>query len=181
MPTSRLDTRGIHEECTLCVRTQNKERLRKHYPENPTPGVDPKFKAERNKRDRERKERDAKKKKRRGGARVAGVGQNTDTDTESDDESDNDSDCSDQSVYDDEQATSVQSADVMLSNTFFTPGVSSTFNVPASTGAAHVATGQPARSASANAQAHKRTPPSWHAASMRCCRRNEKAQQSPRS
>ena len=148
-------TRGTHEECTLCVRTQNKEHLRKHCPENPTPGVDPKFQAERNRRDKERKERDAKKKKRQGGARVAGVGQNTDTDTESDDESDNDSDCSDQSVYDDEQATSVQSADVMLSSTFFTPGVSSSFDVSA-TGAARVAVGEERPAVSALAQMRER-------------------------
>ena len=119
-------------------------------------GIDPQFQAERKKRDKECKECDAKNKKRQGGARVAGVGQNTDTDTESDsDESDNDSDCSDQSVYDDEQATPVQSADVMLSNTFFTPGVSSTFDVPVSTGAARVAVGEerPAHSALAQARA----------------------------
>ena len=106
-------TVGTHKECNLCVNQPNKRHLRKFCPENPTPGVDPLFKAERDKRDKERKERDAnKKKKRQGGARVAGAGTDTESDT---DGSDGDSDCSDQSVYDDELETSVQSADVAVS------------------------------------------------------------------
>ena len=107
--------RGKHKPCNLCKNQTDKNHLRKWCPENPTPGVDPVFAAEREAREKGRKE---KKGKRQGGARMA-AGQ-TDSDSDSDTES-NCSDCSEQSIYDEEAATSVQPADVMLSDAFFTP------------------------------------------------------------
>ena len=65
----------------------------------------------------------------------------TDTDSDSDTDS-NCSDCSEQSVYDDEAVTSVQPADAMLSNAFFTPGAPATFQAHASAGSARVAVGE---------------------------------------
>ena len=140
----------------------NKRHLRKFCPENPTPGVDPLLKAERDKRDKEREAN--KKKKRQGGARVAGAGTDTDSDSGG---SDGGSDCSDQSVYDDELETSVQSADVMLSSTFFTPGASSTVDV-ATLGSARVAIGeeQPTHSALAQVQAQMLAESRAHAAQL---------------
>ena len=148
-------TKGKHKPCTLCKNQSNKNHLRKWCPENPTPGVDPVFAAEREAREKERGA--AKKNKRKeGGARMAATSAETDSGSDSDD-SDTHSDCSDcseQSVYDDEEATSVQSADAVLSDTFFTPGASATFNIPTA-GSARVAVGErPAHSDLAQVQAN---------------------------
>ena len=154
--------RGKHKPCNLCKNQTDKNHLRKWCPENPTPGVDPVFAAEREAREKGRKE---KKNKRQGGARMAAG--HTDSDSDSDTDS-NCSDCSEQSVYDEEAATSVQPADAMLSDAFFTPGASATFHIPAGAGSARVAVGEerPAHSALARAQAEMLAEAEVHAAQL---------------
>ena len=91
----------------------------------------------------------------------------TDTDSDSDTDS-NCSDCSEQSVYDDEAATSVQPADAMLSDLFFAPGAPATFQAHASAGSARFAVGEdrPAPSAWEQAQAEMLAKSRVHAAEL---------------
>ena len=91
--------KGKHKPCNLCKTQSDKNHLRKWCPENPTPGVDPVFTAEREAREKGRKE---KKNKRQGGARVAAG--HTDTDSDDSDTDSNCSDCSEQSIYEEEAA-----------------------------------------------------------------------------
>ena len=62
----------------------------------------------------------------------------------------------------------MQPADAMLSDAFFTPGASATFNIPAGTGSARVAVGEerPAHHALARAQAEMLAEAEVHAAQL---------------
>ena len=115
-------TVGKHDLCDLCTRADRKH-LRKHCPDSATPGVDPRRQAAKDKRDKERTE----KKRKKGAARVASalvaVALPLDPADWSSDDSDSDSesehsDCSEQSTYDDEQAVSVQAADIALASLY---------------------------------------------------------------